>query len=70
MNLKSIFLSLILIFYSNVSFSAEIGISDIKARQYVICGTSADYSSLVYKNNERLEGFDADICRAVATAIF
>lgn len=70
MKLKFLFLSLGAIIFSNLAFANEILLNDIKARQYVVCGTSPEYASLAYKQNNRLEGFDADICRAFATAIF
>ena len=70
MKLKFLFLSLCATFFYQTAFADEISLSDIRARQYVVCGTSPDYSSLAYKQNDRLEGFDADICRAIASAIF
>ncbi|MBR2923170.1 MAG: transporter substrate-binding domain-containing protein [Alphaproteobacteria bacterium] len=70
MKLKFLFLSLITTFFSNIVFADELLLNDITARQYVICGTSPEYTSLAYKQDNRIEGFDADICRAFATAIF
>lgn len=70
MKLKFLFLCLNAIFFSNISEAREILLNDIKARQHVICGTSSEYMSLAYKQNGKLEGFDADLCRALATAIF
>lgn len=70
MKLKFLFLCLGTIFASDITQAGEILLNDIKARQYVVCGTSAEYTSLAYKQNDRLEGFDADLCRALATAIF
>lgn len=70
MKLKLLFLSICAIFISNNILAQEILLNDIKARQYIICGTSADYTSLAYKQNNRYEGFDADICRAFSMAIF
>ena len=70
MKLKFLFLCLGAIFFTVNVQAKEILLNDIKARQYVVCGTSPEYSSLAYKQNDRLEGFDADLCRAFATAIF
>ncbi len=70
MKLKFLFLCLSAIFISDIAQAKEILLNDIKARQYVVCGTSSEYASLAYKQNDRLEGFDADLCRAFATAIF
>lgn len=70
MKLKFLFFSICAVFISNNTFAQEILLNDIKARQYIICGTSTDYTSLAYKQNDHYEGFDADICRAFSTAIF
>jgi general L-amino acid transport system substrate-binding protein len=70
MKLKFLFLSFILIIASNNSFARNFTINDIKSRQTVVCGTSSDYKSLAHKQDNRIEGFDADICRAFASAIF
>ena len=70
MKLKFLFLSFVLIFLANTSLAKSLNINAIKSRQLVACGTSSDYKSLAYKKNGRLEGFDADICRALASAIF
>ena len=70
MKLKFLFLSLCAIFLSFDALSKEIFLNDIKARQYVVCGTNADYTTLAYKQNNRFEGIDADICRAFSMAIF
>ncbi len=70
MKLKFLFLSFILILCYNTALARDFTVNDIKSRQMVVCGTSFAYKSLAYKKNGRLEGFDADICRAIATAIF
>ena len=70
MKLKFLLLYICSIFLSNNALAQEFFLNDIKARQYVVCGTSADYTSLAYKQNDRYEGFDADICRAFSMAIF
>ncbi|MBE6467661.1 MAG: transporter substrate-binding domain-containing protein [Alphaproteobacteria bacterium] len=70
MKLKFLFLILSLLIFTNKSYAGDLTVNDIKSRQIVVCGTSSDYRSLAYKKNDRLEGFDADICRAFATAIF
>ena len=70
MKLKFLFLSICAIFLSFNAQSKEILLNNIKARQHVVCGTSSDYTSLAYKQNNRFEGFDADICRAFSMAIF
>lgn len=70
MKLKFLFLSLIAIFFSNMASADELTLNDIKARQFIVCGTSPEYTSLAYKQDDRLYGFDADICRAFATAVF
>lgn len=70
MSLKFLFLCLSAIFFSNVAEAREISLNDIKARQYVVCGTSPEYAFLAHNQNNRLEGLDADLCRAIATAVF
>lgn len=70
MKLKSLFLIIYTIFLSHTASAAEISLTDIKARQYVVCGTTMGYSSLAKKQNNSFIGFDADICRAFAMAVF
>ena len=70
MKLKFLFLSFILLFLVNTSFARSLTVNDIKSRQTVSCGTSSDYQFLAYKKDGHIQGFDADICRAIATAVF
>lgn len=50
------------------ALSAPNGFEQIKQRQYVACGTSADYPALAWQKDGQWYGFDADICRAIAHA--
>lgn len=69
MKLKiSFILSLLILFPLNVQCN-PLGIEKIKQRGFVVCGTDINYRYLAKKNDGRIEGFDADICRAVAQAI-
>lgn len=69
MKLKiSFILSLLMLLPLNVQGN-PLRIEKIKQRGFVVCGTDTNYRYLAKKNDGRLEGFDADICRAVAQAI-
>lgn len=68
MNLKLQTLILFLLAICTNLQAADIGLSAIKHRQYVACGTDSEYRLLAYKENDIWKGFDADICRAIAAA--
>ena len=70
MKLKFLFLCFIAIFITNSASARNLTVNDIKSRQIVACGTSSEYRSLAYKKDGRVEGYDADMCRAIATAVF
>lgn len=68
MKLKSLFFFLLLLCLSFNTAIANTKTSSIKQRQYIACGISQDHKSLAYKKNGQWHGFDADICRAIASA--
>ena len=69
MNLKLIFSTIFLLGISSPAF-ADLSFSNILHRQYVACGTNSEYPELAQKKDGQIEGFDADICRAFAAAVF
>lgn len=68
MNLKSFFLSVFITVAAIPGALADPGTNAVKQRQYVVCGTSSMYKPLAYKQDNIWQGFDADICRAIAAA--
>ncbi len=68
MSLKFVFLTLAALCWSSAA-SADAGFSHIRQRQYVACGISREYRALAYQEDNIWQGFDADICRAVAAAV-
>lgn len=68
MKLKFLFLGLFIATFAFEAISADFGTSAIKRRQHIACGINSEYKSLAYKQNGRWQGFDADICRAIAAA--
>ncbi|MCQ2741024.1 MAG: transporter substrate-binding domain-containing protein [Alphaproteobacteria bacterium] len=57
-------------FILSTSNAAEvnIGITAIQNRHHVVCGIDRNYKHLADKQNNEWNGFDVDICRAVAAA--
>ena len=54
---------------SFAAHAADFGDSFIQQRHHVVCGIDQEYRLLAHKKEGRWQGFDADICRAVAAAI-
>lgn len=69
MNLKLIFSTIFLISFSSIAH-ADPNFSHILHRQYVACGTNVEYPELSQRQEDQLQGFDVDICRAFAAAMF
>ena len=69
MKLKALFLS-VFILISHFPAIASADITEIRQRNYIICGTNTEYKSLALLKKNEWQGFDADICRALSTAIF
>ncbi len=71
MKLKYIFALLPVLFGAAEVHAENAGLRYINRRGYVSCGTNLDDKSLAYRDEDGIwQGFDADICRAFAFAIF
>ena len=68
MSLKFVFFALAALCWSSAAL-ADAGFSYIRPRHFVVCGINSEYKSLAHKKDGIWQGFDADICRAVAAAI-
>lgn len=69
MNLKISSIALFFIFLCTCAQARDVGLELIKHRSYVTCGVNEDYKVLASKNEDKLQGFDVDICKAIASAI-
>lgn len=69
MSLKFVFFTLTAFLWTTAAL-ADDGFSHIRKRQYVACGIGTEYKPLAYRQDNVWHGFDADICRAVAAAVF
>ncbi len=69
MNLKISSIALFFITFCTYVHASDLGMDIIKHRGYVSCGISEDYKALANKIENHWQGFDVDICRAIATAI-
>ena len=69
-NIIYIICTLILFSFFNSKISAS-SLDDIKNRGYLICGVSEDFVGFsTLTDNGEWVGFDVDLCRAVAVAVF
>ena len=68
-HIKSLIMALTIVLFTSTSFAATL--DDVKARGVLKCGSNTGLAGFAAPDDSgKWSGFDVDVCRAVAAAVF